>query len=378
MSVKPPRSIRALPTPTHASSARAASCWGKTPMSETGTPHSVTPTANQAPSRRVSTSKEAAREPRTAPAPMAADSRPTPDSPVSQQVDRDHDGQDREGTTDQGLRHSEAHDQREVTVASDGSDALGRGVQQAVRLGGGARGCFVVQSKQQDCRPQRGGSGDGEYRGHPGQLEEQRCQQGAHECGHGVQQPAYDVGAGQLEAGVAQRRDQRGVCRSVERGSDGRQHRQRVDDLGRAGQADDQRGRAGGDPAKRRDQDEDPLATAPVGQRREQRSQDRRGRHAEEPDQADGRRAAVAVGHDPQAHGERPLGRPRAQKAQLGATQARVPRVAAESCRGLAQPALGQCSHGVALDLLSGRSPRCGRDPPIAWQSVTPSLHHGH
>ena len=83
MSVNPPRSIRALPTPTKARSPSATACWGKTPISDTGTPQSVTPTANHAPSRRVSTSSDAASEPRTAPAPIAADSRPTPGSPVS-------------------------------------------------------------------------------------------------------------------------------------------------------------------------------------------------------------------------------------------------------------------------------------------------------
>ena len=52
-SVKPPRSISELPTPTQASRPSAATWWGKTPISVTGMPHRATPTANQAPRRRV-------------------------------------------------------------------------------------------------------------------------------------------------------------------------------------------------------------------------------------------------------------------------------------------------------------------------------------
>ena len=81
-SVNAARSISALPTPTQASRPNAAASCGKRPMSVTGRPHMATPTANHVPNRRVPTSSDAASEPRTAPAPTAAVSVPTPGSPV--------------------------------------------------------------------------------------------------------------------------------------------------------------------------------------------------------------------------------------------------------------------------------------------------------
>ena len=63
-----------------------------------------------------------------------------------------------------------------------------------------------------------------------------------------------------------------------------------------------------------------------------------RGRHhPQQPDEAEGRRSAVAVGHDAERDGEGPLGRPGAEEAQLGATQVGVARVAGEGGGGVGQ-----------------------------------------
>ena len=51
-------------------------------MTAIGQPHVATPIPNQVASRRDRTSRDAASDPRTAPAPTAAVSAPTPDSPV--------------------------------------------------------------------------------------------------------------------------------------------------------------------------------------------------------------------------------------------------------------------------------------------------------
>src|SRR3712207_7653391 len=47
---------------------------------------------------------------------------------------------------------------------------------------------------------------------------------------------------------------------------------------------------------------------------------------------------SVPVGDDAEGHGERPLGGPRAQEAELGTAQVGVAGVAGESRRGLGQP----------------------------------------
>ena len=146
--------------------------------------------------------------------------------------------------------------------------------------------------------------------------------------------------------------------RSVEGGRDGRQHGQRIDDHRRAGHPDDDRGRTGGDGPQRGHQDEDAFSPATVGQRRQERGQDRRRHHAQQAHQADGRHPTVAVGHDAERHGECPLRRPGPQEAQLGAAQVGVPGVAGERGGGLAEPGpatvarSGLPSHGVGLDFL--------------------------
>ena len=72
-------------------------------------------------------------------------------------------------------------------------------------------------------------------------------------------------------------------------------------------------------PRSTRDQDQYALPAAPVGQRRQQGGQDRGRGHAKQSHQPDGCRATVSVGHDPEPDGERPLGRPGSQEAELGA-----------------------------------------------------------
>ena len=166
-SVKPPRSISALPTPTQASRPSAAACCGKTPISVTGTPHRATPTANQAPSRRVSTSSDAASEPehRTRPDGGGEDADARLAGP--QQVDGDHDGEHGQRAAGERLRGGQPHDQGEVAVPADGADALGRRAEQA-GLGrrGGTRRRVVAQPQQQGRGPQRGARGHREHDGH--------------------------------------------------------------------------------------------------------------------------------------------------------------------------------------------------------------------
>ena len=108
---------------------------------------------------------------------------------------------------------------------------------------------------------------------------------------------------------VAERREQRGVRRWVEGGEDGRDHRQRIHDPHRAAYAHDDRHGTCDDPTHHGDQDEHPIPAAPVRQWRQQRGEDRGRSHPKKPHQPDSCRAAGPVGHDPETHRERRLGR---------------------------------------------------------------------
>ena len=83
ITLKPETSSSALPRPMTASMASADASAGITPMTISGRPHSAMLTPNHAPSRPLPTKRDAPTEPRTAPAPTAADRMPTPDSPMS-------------------------------------------------------------------------------------------------------------------------------------------------------------------------------------------------------------------------------------------------------------------------------------------------------
>jgi hypothetical protein len=104
-----------------------------------------------------------------------------------QQLDREHHREHRERAPGECLCPCETEDERQVTIVRDCLNAVG-------------------------------------------ELEQHRRQQRTYECGCGVKQPPDHVGAGELEPGTAQRRQERGVRRAVEGSGDGRQHRERVDD----------------------------------------------------------------------------------------------------------------------------------------------------
>ena len=152
--------------------------------------------------------------------------------------------------------------------------------------------------------------------------------------------------------------------RSVERGGDGRQHRQRIHDLRRSAHAHDDRNCTGDDTTQHGDQDQHPLPAAPVGQRRQQRGQDRGRGHPKESHQPDGCRATVPVGHDPEPDGERPLRRPGSEEAELGAPKVGVSGVAGERARGIAQPAPEPLTRHHAT-VPSGAGHRAG---PGSWR----------
>jgi len=82
INVNSPTSTRALPMPTHAGMMRTVASQGKAGISAMGSPHSATPMPNHRASRCDPTSRDATREPITAPAPTAAVRVPTPGSPV--------------------------------------------------------------------------------------------------------------------------------------------------------------------------------------------------------------------------------------------------------------------------------------------------------
>jgi hypothetical protein len=80
--VNTPRSTSAFPTPTKASRAQTVAGEEESGTSTRGKPQSATPTANHWASRADPTSKDAASDPITAPAPMAAVRVATPGAPI--------------------------------------------------------------------------------------------------------------------------------------------------------------------------------------------------------------------------------------------------------------------------------------------------------
>ena len=219
------------------------------------------------------TSNDAPSEPRTAPAPMAAVRMPTPGSPVPSSsmatttVRTISAPRVRDCAAARPMMRARSRLRRTTRIPSSG-----RAQQVGLSRCRWPRRCVVVKPQQQGRCPERGTRCHSEHDGHAGELQQQRRQQRTHQRRGGVQQATDHVGAGELVSGVAERREQGGVRRSVERGSDGRQHRQRIHDLRRSADGHDDRGRTGGDTTQHGDQDQHALPAAPVGQRRQQRA----------------------------------------------------------------------------------------------------------
>ena len=234
---------------------------------------------------------------------------------------------------------------RQVSVLDDGSHALGRlGQQMRLLRGGRARRRVVSHPQHQYRGPQRGTGGNGEHHGHAGELQQNRGQQRTDQRGHRVQQSADDVGAGQLVSGTAQRRQQRRMCRPIQGGGDGGERRQDVHDRCRATHTHDDRGDRGRHTSQRGHQDEDAFPAPPVGDGRQDGCQHCRWHHAHQSHQPDGRCATVAIGHDRQRHGKRPLSRPRPKKAQLRTSQVGLRALLANAPAAAASLFLTSCS----------------------------------
>ena len=134
-----------------------------------------------------------------------------------------------------------------------------------------------------------------------GDLEQHRREQRSDQRGGGVEHAADHVGAGQLVSGVAQGGEQRRVRRTEERGCDRRQHGERVDRCRRTTHAATTAAAAVTTP-RRVDTTTRTRSRRPrSASGRQQRRADRGGDHPQQPHQSEGRRAAVAVGHDARA-----------------------------------------------------------------------------
>ena len=138
MSVKPPRSISAFPTPRQASMTQGHSLlWDDADQDHRHAPqrHPHGEPATEPPGVDQQRCGERAQD---RPGPDRGVQEADPGRPRVQQVDGDHDRQHGERATNQGLRHREAHDQRQVTAPADRTDSLGSGAQQVAVLGGAA------------------------------------------------------------------------------------------------------------------------------------------------------------------------------------------------------------------------------------------------
>ena len=117
---------------------------------------------------------------------------------------------------------------------------------------------------------------------------------------------------------------QRGLRRAEDRPRDGRRRDEHVDDGGRPAGGDHRRGAEHHSEPDRvaRHHHRDPRE--PVGERRRERGGDGRGDHADQADEPDRRRAALAVGVDPERDEVRPAAEHRAGPGELEAPERRA------------------------------------------------------
>ena len=347
-SVKPPTSISALPMPTRPSRTIAAACSGTTPIRASGAPNSAMPTPNQLASPPRRTSPNAKIEPSTPPAPTAAFRTPTPGSPVSRRSIAT--------TTANTVRQPRVNVCTSPSAVISREPAIGRDRGEALEhlaaaTAGGLRSRRrVVRERDDDQAGQQRRSGArGEDRGRSARRKQDGRDQRAAERGERVQHAANRIRARQLLRRLRQRGQQRRVRRSVQR------HGDRGDD----GEAIRRRRRAAGGRHHRStsqhrgaddaDADQDPLATNPVGHRREERCEQRRGSHAGGRDGADRGNATVAERHDTERDHERALARPHRSERDLGAAQRPAVRHLAERARPIAEPRRETSHHDATI-----------------------------
>ena len=275
--VKPPTSISALPTPTRPSRTIAAACSGTTPISASGAPNSAIPSPNQAarPPRRTSAEREERAEHAAGPDGRVQDA----DARVAgvEQVDGDDDGEHGQAAAREASgRAPSAGDQRQRAIAGDGREALehrrGRsprdGPPAAARRRGGAT---TTRPASSDAAAHAAKTAAG-----PLAASSDGRGQRAAERGERVQHPAHRVRARQVLRRLGQRGQQgrmrRPVQRHGDRGDDREAVRRRRRAAGRRRRPRHREHRGADDP----DAGQDPLAADPVGQRREERREQRR------------------------------------------------------------------------------------------------------
>ena len=308
--VNPPTSISALPTPTRPSSTIAATCSGTAPMSASGAPNSAIPIPNQRGEPAAPDQREG--EERAEHAARADGRVQDADARVArvEQVDREDDGEHGQAPARERLDDPEPRDQRQRAIARDGREAL-----DDVAAGRSAHGVRprrrVVGEAHDDQSPQQGRRrARGEGGGRPARGEEHGRGHRTAEGGERVQHAAHRVRARQVLRGLGQGGEQGRMRRPVERHGDRRDDREPVRrGRGAAGRRHG-RGTREHRAADHPDARQDPLATNPVGQRREERREERGGRHAGRGDDADRGDAALAVRHDGERDHERALARP--------------------------------------------------------------------
>ena len=235
----------------------------------------------RAASRPRPTSPNARIDPSIPPAPTAAVRTPTPGSPVSQEVDRDHHDEDGQAAARERLHDAERRDQREPAIGRDGREPLQHLATAAPPRPASAearrtRAATTTRPPSSDAAAHAANTAAGPLTasrtaaaaGPPSVADESSMPRTAF---------ALVSCCGDVHSAGQQRRVRRPVQRLRDRGDDGEAVR-RGDRA--AGGRRPPRAAPSVAARTRPTHGQDPLAAHPVGHRREQRRQERRGGHA--------------------------------------------------------------------------------------------------
>ena len=201
-------------------------------------------------------------------------------------------------------------------------------------------------AEQEKAGAERQRGGEREHSRGAAHREQERRRQRPEENADRVDQPAHEVGAGELQRGHAQDGQQGGVRRPEDRERRRREHCERVHRDDRRVGSEEQRRQGEGDGAHEARPEEHAIASQAVGKGRAQRSYKGGGRGPDERDEADGGGATVVEGDDAERDGEPPLAREGRAERQLRAPEVWAADGHGERAHGSASPVPEPDRHG--------------------------------